>query len=106
MFSVDPSACEDSEVTRLPRVVVGGLSGIASLIKHRAHKGENLYACEHCDKSFTTQSHLSRHIRTHTGEKQYAYKHCDKSFTTQGMWEVFKSIGFLSCMSSNMSTYL
>ncbi|KAJ7758132.1 hypothetical protein DFH07DRAFT_741817 [Mycena maculata] len=29
------------------------------------------YVCRHCDKAFSTSSHLGRHSRVHTGEKKY-----------------------------------
>ena len=41
------------------------------------------YACDQCDKQFTQQSHLTRHIQSkHEGVK-YACDQCDYQVTTQ-----------------------
>ncbi|KAI5634633.1 zinc-finger double domain-containing protein [Phthorimaea operculella] len=43
--------------------------------------GEKPYACELCDKQFTRNNSLSKHVRIHSGEKPYSCKLCDKKFT-------------------------
>ena len=54
------------------------------LINIKTHTGEKPCVCEHSDKSFTQQGHLSQHIIIHTGEKPYVCKQCVKSFRKKG----------------------
>ncbi|ODM86964.1 putative zinc finger protein [Orchesella cincta] len=61
----------------------------SSLRSHiiRAHrKGEWVNKCFVCDKKFSTQQVLYRHLQTHTGERPYICSHsgCNKNFPTQG----------------------
>ena len=57
------------------------------MIHAETHTRENLYAFEHCDKSFTTQGWLNQHIRFHTGERDHmlvniVVSHCDDSWVS------------------------
>ena len=40
----------------------------------------NLFHCEHCSKSFSTNNHLKQHMLIHAEEKSHQCQHCDKSF--------------------------
>ncbi|ORZ08998.1 hypothetical protein BCR42DRAFT_291872, partial [Absidia repens] len=43
------------------------------------------YICPHCTKSFSRPSSLRTHIFSHSGEKPFAcpYQGCDRSFSVQ-----------------------
>ncbi|GIY13464.1 hypothetical protein CDAR_193291 [Caerostris darwini] len=54
----------------------------SSLQRHvRNHTGDGLYPCTECSKSFTCCSSLRDHLRTHTGEKPFKCTKCGKCFT-------------------------
>ncbi|MBM3894672.1 C2H2-type zinc finger protein [Candidatus Dependentiae bacterium] len=42
---------------------------------------EKPYACDTCNKRFTTKYSLKEHTRIHTGEKPYVCRKCGKGFT-------------------------
>ncbi|CAL4140736.1 unnamed protein product, partial [Meganyctiphanes norvegica] len=50
------------------------------MLNQRTHRGEKQYQCSHCDKDFSTSSHLVEHQRTHTEEKSYQCSQCNQAF--------------------------
>ncbi|CAI5768261.1 finger 271-like [Podarcis lilfordi] len=53
-------------------------------IQQKSHKGEKLFECIECGKSFSQSGALRRHQRTHTGEKPFECFECGKSFSESG----------------------
>lgn len=54
-----------------------------NVIYQRKHKGEKLYTCRECDKSFSKKTTLTFHQKEHRGclrDQPYKCSQCDKSF--------------------------
>ncbi|CAH1274505.1 ZNF525 [Branchiostoma lanceolatum] len=49
---------------------------------HADSHGGKPYVCQECDRGFTVNSNLSRHMRTHICEKPYTCDECGRSFST------------------------
>uniref|UniRef100_A0A3B3VH16 C2H2-type domain-containing protein n=1 Tax=Poecilia latipinna TaxID=48699 RepID=A0A3B3VH16_9TELE len=48
-------------------------------LQRKHHQDQNLFACKICDKIFTLNSKLTKHMRSHSGEKSYSHKTSRKS---------------------------
>lgn len=78
----------------------------ANLKKHmQLHTGEKHYRCEFCNKAFAQQANLERHRRTHTGEKPFSCDVCHKKFTQKGNLAKHEVIHYLKDSSRLSSQF-
>ena len=82
---------KDSKVKKRPRTASKRHCEICDKIfstnrclkKHMLlHTGEKPYKCAECDKAFAQSGHLTCHMLTHTGAKPYSCAICGRSFST------------------------
>jgi uncharacterized Zn-finger protein len=68
--------------TVICKICGGKFKNLISLQSHKKlHKLEaRSFSCEHCEKTFYNQNHLSRHMSVHTEEKIFKCKNCDNEY--------------------------
>lgn len=49
------------------------------------HRGNNLYACRDCGRSYSRPEHLVRHVQTHTLGRRFVCDICQKSFARKDL---------------------
>lgn len=49
------------------------------------HRGNNLYACRDCGRSYSRPEHLVRHVQTHTLGRRFVCEICQKSFARKDL---------------------
>ena len=64
-----------------------------NLMKHMmTHTGQKPYKCEYCSSRFTTRYDCMKHVRVHTGEKPYHCKQCGKAFARKENFTVHQKL--------------
>ena len=48
----------------------------------RTHIGEKPHKCNQCEKAFSDNGNLRRHLKTYSDERPYKCSQCDKAFFT------------------------
>ena len=69
-----------------PKAVIIAFTEHGDLVMHvRTRTGERPYSCAICNKAFSRQRILVRHIITHkhTGECPYCWSTCNEAFSNQ-----------------------
>lgn len=56
------------------------ISSPEQILQNEIKKGNNVFVCGECGKSFNRRLHLSIHHRKHTGEKPFTCGECGKTF--------------------------
>jgi hypothetical protein len=54
-------------------------------LSHSNHRGNNLYACRDCGRSYSRPEHLVRHVQTHTLGRRFVCDICQKSFARKDL---------------------
>jgi hypothetical protein len=74
-----------NKITLKTSKVIGHLRVEKSVV-HIWRAGDTPFGCYECSKSFTSISHLSRHLRCHTGDKDFhcTIDNCSQSFALNG----------------------
>uniref|UniRef100_A0A336M3Y1 CSON009405 protein n=1 Tax=Culicoides sonorensis TaxID=179676 RepID=A0A336M3Y1_CULSO len=55
-------------------------SGVSFELVNDPETNTKYYVCKICEKKFTRQTHVKRHMLTHSSIKPYKCQHCEKSF--------------------------
>ncbi|XP_061526070.1 oocyte zinc finger protein XlCOF22-like isoform X2 [Phycodurus eques] len=50
----------------------------------RCHTDDTCWKCSHCDKAFSKQTDLKKHMRWHTGERPFMCSDCGQTFLKKG----------------------
>ena len=58
------------------------------------HTGARPYKCKYCDRDYTAQGDLNKHLRIHLGENIYACDECPKTFKYKAELRHHKSVHF------------
>lgn len=82
-FTVRPAETEDQKSSIKPHVFCRETSELVA-IDEDARGGhvsqKQIFACSHCDKTYTTHYNLEQHTRATHGDQRYECKICAKSF--------------------------
>ncbi|CAH0026747.1 unnamed protein product [Clonostachys rhizophaga] len=84
---VQPGATLQASQTSPPAAVAGASKAaqVATPTSQSNHRGNNLYACRDCGRSYSRPEHLVRHVQTHTLGRRFVCDICQKSFARKDL---------------------